>query len=119
MNKPLLKFEIPDHVPGIFVEVYPEECPDWSWAEDDNALMPKVKNGDVEQVCILIKIYDPSGHVEGNDSLGAVVVGNDAKQDVLNAIKDNGMVNEAKSDLKKKLREIKLWERTIRLGEKK
>ena len=103
------KFE---YEPGVHVQVYEEEAADWSWAEEegslDAALMRKIRNGDVRQVFVIVSVFDPSGEVEGTDSLGGIVVGlDDHKQEIRSAIADNDMASAARANLAEKLTRIK------------
>lgn len=101
-----------DLEPGVHVQVYEEEDPDWSWAEEkgseDAALMRKVRRGDVQQVFVVVTVFDASGEVEGSDSLGGIVTGlDDHKQEIRDAIDAHDMVSEARKDLAEKLTRIK------------
>ncbi len=103
MNNPIAKFELE---PGVFVKVYNEDSPDWSWAED-NETKQKIQSGDIEQVIVFVSVYDESGEVEGTDSLGGIVIGfDDHKQEIRDAIDSNEMVASARQDLETRLNKI-------------
>lgn len=110
MSDRLAKFNIES---DVTVEVFHEPDPDWSWVEDfrkddREKYMEKVSRGDIYQVCLVIRVCDPSGNVIGSDTLGGVVVGLDAhKQEIRDAIDDNDMIDLARKDLASKIERIR------------
>jgi len=93
------------------IKIEPEFDPDWSWvaeAEAESDTRSKIENGSLFQVWIAVRVYDKSGEVTGEDSLGAVcITSEESFEDQINeTVKEHGMVENAKTDLALKLKRI-------------
>lgn len=95
MNNLIEKYTIGKAVVKVWVEDSPE------WAVD--VLNPCIRS----QVVVEVIVFDSSGWVEGTDVLGCVEVGDSTfREDVMQAVETNSMIDNARDDLQMKLNQI-------------
>lgn len=80
------------------VKVWVEHMPDWG---------DVVQHDELSQVVVEVVVFDSSGWVEGTDVLGCVEVSDSTfREDVMQAVETNSMIDNARDDLKMKLNQI-------------
>jgi hypothetical protein len=99
------------NIDGATVNIYSEYDSDWSWVEESEVeVLRKISRGDLFQVIIEVKVYDKTGEIDGTDSLGGVVLEYSIKKDfesqVREVINDHAMIDNAKNELDKKIKNI-------------
>lgn len=101
----LIKGEIKGKFEGLnyIVEAYPDDCsPDFDYgdAESNYKEMQRFESGELLNLTIIVRVYDQSGHVSGDDLLGQCFVRSENLfDDIKEVMKDNGMLEQAKQDL--------------------
>lgn len=105
----LLKKEISPKV-HLLVELDEQDVAgqfDFGNAAENAAYLKRFENMELLNANVSIQYYDGSGHVSGEDSLGACHIRNGhVEEDAMEIVKDHDMVNNAFNDLQKKLTEV-------------
>lgn len=95
--KPIESFKYED----VTVNLYPDyDDPldmDFESEEDRANYARRFETGDLASLVVEVTVKDKTGLLEGRDVLGGVHVGE--RKDVIDAIKDYGMIENAKSEL--------------------
>jgi hypothetical protein len=101
------------YIKTVYDDTPVEDMMDFVDDEDRRTYLDKFNSGDLINVTVMVEVFSRSGEVSGSDNLGACHVNTgQAFEDVQEIVKDHGMLENAKDDLERILKAIKLQDLT-------